>query len=116
MQSELRAISPSMTESVTLARPETSRPGNRFNDGKCDRKGRLWAGTLAIDTTPGQGSLWRLDPGGKVHEMDRGFHVSNGLGWSPDDRLSTSPTPRSRRSMSTISTARPGPSRTAASS
>jgi len=87
MQSELRAISPSMTESVTLARPETSRPGNRFNDGKCDRKGRLWAGTLAIDTTPGQGSLWRLDPGGKVHEMDRGFHVSNGLGWSPDDRL-----------------------------
>lgn len=87
MQSELRAIGPDMKEIVTLAKPETNRPGNRFNDGKCDRRGRLWAGTLAIDTTPGQGSLWRLDPDGSVHEMDRGFHVSNGLGWSPDDRL-----------------------------
>jgi sugar lactone lactonase YvrE/DNA-binding IclR family transcriptional regulator len=86
MQSEVRAIDPVKNESVTLARPEINRPGNRFNDGKCDSRGRLWAGTLAIDTTPGQGSLWRLDPDGKVHEMDRGFHVSNGLGWSPDDR------------------------------
>ena len=116
MQSELRAISPSMTESVTLARPETSRPGNRFNDGKCDRRGRFWAGTLAIDTTPGQGSLWRLDPGGTVHEMDRGFHVSNGLGWSPDDRLFYFTDTAKRRSMSTISTSKRAPSRTAASS
>ncbi|WP_262270825.1 SMP-30/gluconolactonase/LRE family protein [Microvirga yunnanensis] len=87
MQNEVRAIDPASNESMVLARPETGRPGNRFNDGKCDRRGRLWAGTLAIDTTPGQGSLWRLDPDGRVHEMDRGFHVSNGLGWSPDDRL-----------------------------
>ena len=70
----------------TLAEPEADRPGNRFNDGKCDRLGRFWAGTLAINTTPDQGALWRYDPDGSVHKMGAGFHISNGLGWSPDDR------------------------------
>ena len=72
---------------MPLANPEADRPGNRFNDGKCDRQGRFWAGTLAINTEPGAGALWRLDPDGSVRQMDKGFHVSNGLGWSPDERL-----------------------------
>ncbi len=29
-----------------LLDPEPDRAGNRFNDGKCDRQGRLWAGTM----------------------------------------------------------------------
>lgn len=62
-------------------------PGNRLNDAKCDSRGRLWVGSLAIDTTPGKGALWRVDPDGSAHLMDRGFHISNGIGWSPDDRL-----------------------------
>jgi sugar lactone lactonase YvrE len=69
----------------TLAEPEADKPGNRFNDGKCDRNGRFWFGSLAINTAPGQGALWRYDPDGALHKMDEGFHVSNGLGWSPDD-------------------------------
>lgn len=71
----------------TLASPEAAKPGNRFNDGKCDRRGRFFAGTLAIDTTPAQGSLYRLDPDGRTTRLDSGFHISNGLGWSPDDRV-----------------------------
>ncbi len=75
------------TGAVTLvAAPEADRPGNRFNDGKCDRRGRFWAGTLALDTSPSAGSLYRLDPDGRVSTMETGIHVSNGLGWSPDDR------------------------------
>jgi len=70
----------------TLAEPEADKPGNRFNDGKCDRNGRFWCGSLAINTAPGQGTLWRFDPDGSLRKMDDGFHVSNGLGWSPDDR------------------------------
>lgn len=70
---------------TTIAAPEADIPGNRFNDGKCDRLGRLWVGSLAINTTPGMGSLWRCDPDGSVHRMDSGFHIANGLGWSPDD-------------------------------
>ena len=29
-----------------FADPEPDRPGNRFNDGKTDRRGRVWAGTM----------------------------------------------------------------------
>ncbi len=69
-----------------IAHPEAGKPGNRFNDGKCDRRGRFWAGTLAITTAPGEGALYRLDADGKVATMGKGIHISNGLGWSPDDR------------------------------
>lgn len=75
--------SPSLS---TISSPEADKPGNRFNDGKCDRRGRFWAGSMAINTVGGQGSLYRLDPDGRAHVMDSGFTVSNGLGWSPDDR------------------------------
>jgi sugar lactone lactonase YvrE/DNA-binding IclR family transcriptional regulator len=70
-----------------LCTPEPDRPGNRFNDGKCDRAGRFFAGTMALDAGPGQGTLWRLDPDGGLAAVETGVHVSNGLGWSPDDRL-----------------------------
>ncbi len=59
--------------------------GRRFNDGKCDALGRLWAGTLAIDATPERGALYRLDTDGVLDEIESGFHICNGLGWSPDN-------------------------------
>ncbi|HKD67574.1 MAG TPA: SMP-30/gluconolactonase/LRE family protein [Candidatus Binataceae bacterium] len=40
--------------------------------------------------TPGElptGSLFRVDPGGKVTKLDDGIIVSNGMGFSPDHRL-----------------------------
>lgn len=75
------------TGAVTLfADPEEDRPGNRFNDGKCDAAGRLWVGSLALNATPGSGALWRVDPDGAAHKMADGIHVSNGLGFSPDSR------------------------------
>jgi sugar lactone lactonase YvrE/DNA-binding IclR family transcriptional regulator len=86
LQSGFKTFDWSSDALATIATPEADKPGNRFNDGKCDRRGRFWAGTLAIDTVPGAGALYRLDPDGRVTRMDRGFHVSNGLGWSPDDR------------------------------
>jgi sugar lactone lactonase YvrE len=36
---------------------------------------------------PGDGRLFRLDPGGSVHRMETGLTISNGLGWSPDQRF-----------------------------
>lgn len=86
LQTGLKAVDLDTGRVTPLASPESDKPGNRFNDGKCDRRGRFWAGTLAIDTTPGHGSLYRLDADGRCTMMDAGFHVSNGLGWSPDDR------------------------------
>ena len=67
--------------------PESDRPGNRYNDGKCDRMGRLWIGTLDMGTAANRGNLFRVDADGNWKKMDSGITVSNGLGWSPDNRL-----------------------------
>ena len=86
MQTGIKTIDRSTGVIHPFAAPEASKPGNRFNDGKCDRKGRFWVGSLAIDTTPGHGALYRVDPDGQCTMMESGFHVSNGLGWSPDNK------------------------------
>ena len=35
--------------------PEADRPENRFNDGKCDCRGRFWAGTMSKKLDTGSG-------------------------------------------------------------
>lgn len=84
-QSGFRALDFQSGEMPPLAAP-LDMSGRRFNDGKCDAKGRLWAGTLAIDASPGKGSLYRLDTDGSLDEVETGFHICNGLGWSPDSK------------------------------
>ena len=44
--------------------PESDRPGNRYNDGKCDRMGRLWVGTLDMGTAANRDNLFRVDADG----------------------------------------------------
>jgi len=68
-----------------LAHVPQQAPGNRFNDGKVDRAGRLWAGTIDGPCIRPTGSLYRLDTDGRVHSMVSGLICSNGLGWSPDN-------------------------------
>ena len=69
-----------------VSNPEAHIPENRFNDAKCDRAGRLWAGSMPLDAATPTGALYRFDPDGTWMQMDGGFSVSNGLDWSPDDR------------------------------
>jgi sugar lactone lactonase YvrE len=66
-----------------LATVEDDRPGNRFNDSKCDEAGRLWAGTMSGEDAPGEASLYRLAPGGEIERVIANTTISNGLGWSP---------------------------------
>ncbi|WP_424640888.1 SMP-30/gluconolactonase/LRE family protein [Embleya sp. AB8] len=76
-----------------VAEVEGDRPGNRMNDGACDRAGRFFAGTKAEDDTPGAGALYRLDPPTEDDRHPRPVQVfadvtiSNGIGWSPDETL-----------------------------
>lgn len=70
-----------------LVRPADQAPGLRFNDGKVDPLGRFWAGTMAYDARPGAGALYRLDPDARLSQVLDGVTISNGLGWSPDQRL-----------------------------
>lgn len=69
-----------------IASPEPHLPGNRLNDAKADRKGHIWAGSMAMTEDSETGSFYRLDPGDRVTKMDGGYIVCNGPALSPDER------------------------------
>jgi sugar lactone lactonase YvrE len=58
----------------------------RFNDGKCDRRGRLFVGSLDKSLQEPLGGLWRLDPDLNIHRVDDDIFFGNGMAFSPDDR------------------------------
>lgn len=70
-----------------LVAPEAHLPDNRFNDGKCDRQGRYWAGTIDFACQAPTGSLYRLTPDMQCVQMDSGYPVTNGPAWSADERI-----------------------------
>jgi L-arabinonolactonase len=73
-----------------VAQLENHLPHNRMNDGRCDRRGRFWCGSMDARSKFGpreaSASIYRLDPDLSCHRMDTGFTVSNGTAFSPDNR------------------------------
>ena len=72
-----------------IADPESEIADSRFNDGKTDRQGRFWSGSMfeAPDKPPAKiGALWRLDRDLTLHKIIDGIGCANGLAWSPDSR------------------------------
>ena len=65
------------------------RDGMRFNDGRCDRQGRLWASTMVMDMglAAADGVLRRFDSSGLSEPLVGGLLTGNGLGFSPDGRV-----------------------------
>lgn len=73
---------------VALLLPiEKELPNNRMNDGKCDSRGRLWSGTFSVRFERNAGTLYRIDPDLSLTPAVAGIRVSNGIAWSPDERL-----------------------------
>ena len=60
--------------------------GTRMNDGAVDPAGRLFGGTMALDESPGAGSLYRVDLDGSVRTVLTGLTISNGIEWTADGR------------------------------
>jgi sugar lactone lactonase YvrE len=58
-------------------------PNNRFNDGKCDPRGRFLAGTMPMGEIDPIGSLYSFD-GQSTTKLVANVTISNGLTWSPD--------------------------------
>jgi sugar lactone lactonase YvrE/DNA-binding IclR family transcriptional regulator len=84
-RSGLRAFTEEKLGAV-LAAPIAEGAALRLNDATCDAAGRFWVGSMALDSTPDAGALHRLDPDGSAHLMQAGLHVTNGIGFSPDNR------------------------------
>jgi sugar lactone lactonase YvrE len=69
---------------ITLV--DAEQPRTRLNDGKCDRRGRFYAGGMDDKEELKISGLYRLDPDLKVTQIDRGIICSNGPCWSPDNK------------------------------
>jgi len=70
--------------------PESHLSDTRFNDGKPDRQGRFWSGSMF--EVPGRkvefiASLYRMDKDLSVRRMIGGIGCCNGLAWSPDSKI-----------------------------
>lgn len=70
-----------------FANPEADRTTNRFNDGKLDRQGRFWAGTMDDDERAATGALYRLDADRLSVRADDDYRVTNGPAFSRSGRL-----------------------------
>ncbi|QQM29353.1 SMP-30/gluconolactonase/LRE family protein [Martelella lutilitoris] len=66
--------------------PEPGMDTTRLNDGKCDRRGRFFAGSMDMMEEGPKGALYRVDPDFSVTKVDDGIICSNGPCFAPDDR------------------------------
>lgn len=56
----------------------------RFNEGGVDPRGRLLAGQMAYDQSPGVAAMWRLNADRTTERLFGDLTVSNGLGFTAD--------------------------------
>ncbi|HZP18815.1 MAG TPA: SMP-30/gluconolactonase/LRE family protein [Bauldia sp.] len=89
MRSGFYFFDPKTGKFTPIVDPESEIADSRFNDGKTDRQGRFWSGSMW--EAPGKkpekiGALWRLDADLSVHKVIHHVGCSNGLAWSPDDK------------------------------
>ena len=59
-------------------------PTVRMNDGCCDPRGRLLAGSMGYDATPGAADLRRIEPDLTMSTVLPSVTVSNGIGFTAD--------------------------------
>jgi L-arabinonolactonase len=71
-----------------IAKPEAHLIGNRLNDGRVDRQGRFWAGSIVEQkNTPEQcAGLFCLNAAGQASQHLTGLAISNSLCWSLDSK------------------------------
>jgi len=83
----LATFDPTTRELVRLHEPEREREGNRFNDGKCDARGRFWGGTMDFAASARTGALYCFDAAGQAtRAIDLCWRVTNGPTWTRDGR------------------------------
>jgi sugar lactone lactonase YvrE len=76
-------VDPAADRFEIVANPEEALPGNRFNDGKVDRRGRFWAGTMDDSERNSTGTLYCVGPEFAWSVVDKDYKVTNGPAFSP---------------------------------
>jgi sugar lactone lactonase YvrE len=82
LKSSLSFFDPDSGEFELVAAPLA--PELRFNDGRCDRQGRFWVGSINDRTRAAVGALYRVDGTQGCVRIEDGVRVPNSLCWSPD--------------------------------
>lgn len=74
------------TKSRMLATIEHPIPNMRFNDGRCDSKGRFWVSTMCMDMAAAKqvGAVYCFDGNGLGAPKVEGLITPNGMAFSPD--------------------------------
>jgi sugar lactone lactonase YvrE len=71
-------------ELIWLLDIEKDNHTQRCNDGKCDKQGRLWIGTMDVNCKSGAGSLYCVDTDLKLTPKITQLTIPNGIEWSLD--------------------------------
>jgi sugar lactone lactonase YvrE len=79
----IAVVDPAADRFAIVANPEEALPGNRFNDGKVDRRGRFWAGTMDDSERDSTGTLYCVGPEFAWSVVDKDYKVTNGPAFSP---------------------------------
>ncbi len=86
LEDGLYLIDAETAETEFLVNPESNTEETRFNDGKCDPKGRFWVGTMDLEENRELGTLYCLDQDLNLEEKVKEVKISNGLAWSLDNK------------------------------
>jgi sugar lactone lactonase YvrE len=86
LRSGLWRFDPADGSRSRLADAPYPQASQRFNDGKCDARGRFWVGTMCTPSLPARGTL-QCYAGRELKKRFDGVSVGNGLAWSPDGRV-----------------------------
>lgn len=65
---------------------EAANPATRSNDGRADRQGGFWIGTMGLAGRPGEGAFYRYYKG-ELRLLIPNAHVPNAQCFSPDGKL-----------------------------
>jgi sugar lactone lactonase YvrE len=87
LKSSFQRLDPGDGSLARLWSTDEEPQGNRFNDGKTDRQGRFWCGSMDAAEEQPTGGLYRLDSSLECERLVSGIICSNALCWSPDGRV-----------------------------
>lgn len=86
MNDGLYAFDPETRTRSFLVDPEPDKPENRLNDGRCDRRGRFWVGSMSEKVFEPLGSFFRIDADLSANWLFNDVIIPNSIAFSPDDR------------------------------